>query len=226
MTEAERYLAKAGESLASAEADVAAGRYNSAANRAYYAAFQAVVAALIHAAIRPKTGNWQHRFVLSQFSGRLVTKRKLLAHDLPALIDELFSLRVTGDYQPLDVPKRDARDAIKAAARVLSEVSRMTQLHSVREASGTYQEEHRKAQARLDEAEQYVTGLQDRILKVVPGAQFDVIRLGPTDYRLNAYVDTEKETRMARKAIAGYSIDILVDHDIWIVVLPQIKEAD
>ena len=40
MTEAERYLAKASESLASARADNRARRYNAAANRAHYAAFQ------------------------------------------------------------------------------------------------------------------------------------------------------------------------------------------
>ena len=72
MTEAERYLAKARESLASARANVKARRYNSAANRGYYAAFQAAVAALIHAGIRPDDDDWGHRFVMSQFSGKLI----------------------------------------------------------------------------------------------------------------------------------------------------------
>ena len=66
MTEVERYLRKARESLASAAADVRAKRHNSAANRSYYAAFQAAVAALIHAGIQRPAATWQHRFVTSQ----------------------------------------------------------------------------------------------------------------------------------------------------------------
>lgn len=45
--DARLFLLKARESLASAEADLKAGRFNSAANRAYYAAFQAAVAMLV-----------------------------------------------------------------------------------------------------------------------------------------------------------------------------------
>jgi uncharacterized protein (UPF0332 family) len=41
------FLAKAQESLASAEADFAAGRLNRCANRSHYACFQAAVAALV-----------------------------------------------------------------------------------------------------------------------------------------------------------------------------------
>jgi uncharacterized protein (UPF0332 family) len=41
------YLAKATESLLTAESEFANGRYNSCANRCYYACFQAAIAALI-----------------------------------------------------------------------------------------------------------------------------------------------------------------------------------
>ncbi|MEO8457072.1 MAG: HEPN domain-containing protein [Chloroflexota bacterium] len=76
-TEHERYLRKARESLASAQADVRARRSNSAANRAYYAAFQAAVAALIQHDIRP-TGNWEHEFVANRFSGKLVWRMNII----------------------------------------------------------------------------------------------------------------------------------------------------
>ena len=64
MEEARTYLTKAVESLTSAEIDFAAARYNSCANRAYYACFQAAVAALLVAGIRPASprGEWSHEF--------------------------------------------------------------------------------------------------------------------------------------------------------------------
>ncbi|MEX0682998.1 MAG: HEPN domain-containing protein [Dehalococcoidia bacterium] len=223
MTEAERYLAKARESLASAEADVVAGRYNSVANRAYYAAFQAAVAALIHCGIRPESGNWQHRFVLSQFSGKLVKRRKLLEGDLPGVIDDLFATRIIGDYEPADVSRSAARNAKKMATRIVSEVERMTKLHTFREASATYESEFARSQERLAEAELYVNELQNLIRRAVPEAEFHVIRLGPTDYRVHTYVDSERERKAVRKAIGNRAMDILSDHDVWIVVLAEVR---
>src|SRR5687767_6597204 len=47
------YLAKARESLVGAESEHAARRYNNAANRCYYACYQAAVAALTNAGVHP-----------------------------------------------------------------------------------------------------------------------------------------------------------------------------
>lgn len=54
MEEQRGYLAKAQESLACAESEFAAGRYNTAARNLYYALFQAAVAALLREDIRAK----------------------------------------------------------------------------------------------------------------------------------------------------------------------------
>jgi uncharacterized protein (UPF0332 family) len=62
------YLAKASESLLTAESEYANGRYNSCANRCYYACFQAAIAALLGEGIRP-AGQWSHEFVQAQFVG-------------------------------------------------------------------------------------------------------------------------------------------------------------
>ena len=50
MRSAHPFLAKAQESLAGAESEFAAGRYNNCANRCYYACFQAAIHALIKVA--------------------------------------------------------------------------------------------------------------------------------------------------------------------------------
>jgi uncharacterized protein (UPF0332 family) len=64
---AELYLRKAGESPLTAESDLDYGRYNSRANRCYYACFQAAIAALLWERIRP-TGRWGHDFVQAHSS--------------------------------------------------------------------------------------------------------------------------------------------------------------
>jgi uncharacterized protein (UPF0332 family) len=53
------YLIKAEETLRGAESEFAQGRYNNAANRCYYACFQAAVAALHHANIVSRGGAWR-----------------------------------------------------------------------------------------------------------------------------------------------------------------------
>jgi uncharacterized protein (UPF0332 family) len=65
------YVAKAEESLRTAESEFANGRYNSCANRCYYACFQAAIAALLAEGIRAR-GQWSHAFVQGQFVGVLI----------------------------------------------------------------------------------------------------------------------------------------------------------
>lgn len=67
---ADLFLAKALESLTGAESKLANGRYNNSANRAYYACYQAAVAALCRAGVRPPGGGdeWSHSFVAAQFT--------------------------------------------------------------------------------------------------------------------------------------------------------------
>src|SRR6266478_6297717 len=89
------YLAKAEESLRTAESEFANGRYNSCANRAYYACFQAAVAALLAAGIRPASprGEWSHEFVQSQFNGLLIIRRKLYPITLRRVLRDTIEVR-------------------------------------------------------------------------------------------------------------------------------------
>lgn len=110
--DAETYLAKAKESLAAADADLAAGRYNAATSRAYYAAFQASVAMLIENGIRPRGDAWDHRFVISQFSGKLIGRRKIVPARYRGSLDRLLKARLLADYRPASVSKHDARNYV------------------------------------------------------------------------------------------------------------------
>ena len=108
-------LDKASESLAGAESELAHGRYNNCANRCYYACFQAAVAALIQAGIRPsgQSSEWSHAFVPSQFEGQLINRRKLYPTDLRGVLARNYDLRRRADYASNLVGQAEASRALR-----------------------------------------------------------------------------------------------------------------
>lgn len=122
------FLAKAEESLASAEADLAAGRNNSCANRAYYACFQAAVAALIGVGMgpSPRDGQWRHDAVKAQFAEQCINRRKLYPSELRDTFERLLRLRQIADYRPDPVPAVQIARAVRRA-RVFVETVRAGQ---------------------------------------------------------------------------------------------------
>lgn len=119
-----RYLAKSRECLASADADLAAGRNNSVANRAYYAAFQAAIALLIENDVRPRRSSWEHKFVMSQFSAKLVRRRKIIPSEHRGVLERLLESRVTADYRSQSVSTADARRIVREAGALVGEAER------------------------------------------------------------------------------------------------------
>jgi uncharacterized protein (UPF0332 family) len=113
--ESRDYLAKSRESLASAEADLVAGRFNSAASRAYYASFQAAIAVLIEHGIRPRGRSWEHRFVMSEFSGKLIARRKVVSSALAGKLELLLTTRLAADYGQRGVSRRYAGRSVQQA---------------------------------------------------------------------------------------------------------------
>jgi uncharacterized protein (UPF0332 family) len=94
------FLEKAEASLAGAESEAANGRYDNCANRAYYACFQAAVAALLSAGIQSPNpqGHWSHTFVPGQFVGQLINRRKLYPTALRDTLPRTYQLRQAADY--------------------------------------------------------------------------------------------------------------------------------
>jgi uncharacterized protein (UPF0332 family) len=119
----EAYLAKAKESLASAEADLVAARFNSAANRAYYSVFQAAVAALLQHGVRPRGASWDHKFVISEFSSKLVRRRKIVSSIYLGVLDSLFTARLFADYRAAGIARGTARRSVAKARELVSEIS-------------------------------------------------------------------------------------------------------
>jgi uncharacterized protein (UPF0332 family) len=124
-TDAQAFLGKAAESLASAQADFAAGRYNSCANRAYYACYQAAVAALIAAGLLvpvPEARN-QHGLVQAQFVGHLINRRKLYGSELRSVLSDLVKTRADADYRPASVGQARALRGLRQAERFVDAVT-------------------------------------------------------------------------------------------------------
>jgi uncharacterized protein (UPF0332 family) len=114
---ADLYLTKALESLAGAESELANLRFNNCANRANYACFQAAIAALWRAGVRPpgSDGEWSHSFVASQFDGLLIHRRKLYPAELRGTLDRVRSVRLRADYQHHFVSEVEMQRTIRRA---------------------------------------------------------------------------------------------------------------
>jgi len=119
------YLAKAAESLAGAEREYAASAYNNCANRAYYACFQAAVAALIRLGIgpSPRDGQWRHDAVKAQFNEQAIKRRKLYASDLKTTFDAAAHLRAAADYDESPVAEIQAARVLRRAQAFVAAVA-------------------------------------------------------------------------------------------------------
>jgi uncharacterized protein (UPF0332 family) len=115
------YLAKATESLLTAESEFVNGRYNSCANRCYYACFQAAIAALLREGIRPR-GQWSHAFVQAQLVGVLINQRKRYDPELRRVLADNQSLRDQADYRPALVTATQAGRALRRSRMLVTAV--------------------------------------------------------------------------------------------------------
>ncbi|HET8629112.1 MAG TPA: HEPN domain-containing protein [Thermomicrobiales bacterium] len=122
--ESDLYLSKAVESLAGAESEFANGRYNNAANRAYYACFQAAITALNRAGIHPSgaRGEWGHDFVQSQFAGQLINRRKAYPAELRDTLLQSMRVRAQADYKITGVSEAQASRALARARTFVAPV--------------------------------------------------------------------------------------------------------
>jgi uncharacterized protein (UPF0332 family) len=118
------FLRKAEQSLAGAESELAAGRYDNCANRAYYACFQAAVAALLRAGLRPtgKSGRWSHDVIQASFAEQLVNRRKLYPAALRNVLGANMPLRHSADYDADPVSEIEAARAVRRAREFVAAV--------------------------------------------------------------------------------------------------------
>ena len=116
------YLAKAIESLLTAESEFVNGRYNSCANRCYYSCFQVAIAALLREGIRPHGRQWSHELVQAQFVGVLINQRKRYDPELRRVLSDNQTLRDQADYRPELVTATQAGRALRRSRTFVTAV--------------------------------------------------------------------------------------------------------
>ena len=119
------FLDKARESLAGAKSELANGRHNNAANRAYYACFQAAVHALIGCSVKPPGADdqWRHDFVQARFTGDLINRRKRYSASLRSTLEKNARLRESADYNLESVSEKEALRAVERAEAFVTAVA-------------------------------------------------------------------------------------------------------
>ncbi len=116
------FLTKAKENMNAAELLFDNELYNASANRAYYAAFHAAIAAL--AAIGVETEAMSHPAVQSQFNAQLIHRRKMYPNRLKSYLRDLQDERNTADYKQDFVSKKVASRQLKKANEFVETVVR------------------------------------------------------------------------------------------------------
>ncbi len=116
----EGFFAKARRGMASAERCFAVEDYEGSANRAYYACFHAVIAALARYGI--EHGKKPHDWVQSQFAAELVHRRKLFPRDFVPLLLDVQRIRHSADYEPSTLPKSVATKQLRQAQRLVQTI--------------------------------------------------------------------------------------------------------
>jgi len=112
------FMDKAKENLAAAEICFENELYNACANRAYYAAFQAAVSALADRGI--KRENLNHKWVQAEFSGRLITRRKVYPAKVKSYIMKMQTVRNDADYKTRQISKKEALRQLARAREILT----------------------------------------------------------------------------------------------------------
>jgi len=107
------FAAKAIENLEAAELLFEKQKYDASANRAYYAAFHAAIAALATAEI-PIEGI-SHEALQARFSGELIRRRKVYPAHFRSYLIELQSVRDDADYGSEFISKKAAERQLKKA---------------------------------------------------------------------------------------------------------------
>jgi len=114
-------IARAKDTLDDAQILADRGKWNSAINRLYYAAYYAIIALLLSADLKPTT----HNGAKSNFSEHFVKSGKV-DKELGKIFSQLFTWRQKGDYDDLfDFQKEKVLPYFEPVKKLISEIEKM-----------------------------------------------------------------------------------------------------
>lgn len=114
------FLTKAKRNMQAAQLLFDNQMFDESANRAYYAAFQAALAAL--AAIGIQTARMSHEAAQANFNTELIHRRKIYPSHFKSYLLDLQATRQEADYELKFVSKRAASRQIKKAKEFVERV--------------------------------------------------------------------------------------------------------
>ena len=110
------HLAKATATLKGAELELANALYNNVLNRAYYACYQAAVAALVAEGVKAEPENyWPHDLVQAKFAALLIDDLHTYPPSMRATLKAVFDERLKADYEPVLIDAETAGEAVRRA---------------------------------------------------------------------------------------------------------------
>ncbi|NUO79898.1 HEPN domain-containing protein [candidate division KSB1 bacterium] len=115
------FLGKAKANLAVAQYSLANGFFDVSASRAYYAAFQAAIAALAHHGIK-NTKN-AHKWVQATFNTELIKRRKIFSSKLRSYLLDMLSVRNDADYSQDALSKKEASQQLIKAEEMVAAIT-------------------------------------------------------------------------------------------------------
>jgi uncharacterized protein (UPF0332 family) len=119
------FLAKAQSNLEAAERDRSHRAFDPCVSRAYFAAFQAAIAALLALADYRRRGHyWDHGEIAAEFTRRLIRQRKIFGSETAGILDDLKTRRHQADYSTTSMSE-------KIAERVLDRARKLVELIEV-----------------------------------------------------------------------------------------------
>ena len=117
------YLSKSARNLAAAGRDLEASSYDPCVSRAYFAAFQAAISALLALTdFQPRGRYWDHGEIAAEFVRRLIHRRKVFPQTMASTLDDLKSRRHQADYDHRQISQRVAERSLDKARQLVLQV--------------------------------------------------------------------------------------------------------
>ena len=117
-------IERANESLRAAQLCLEEQLVNSAANRDYYAMFQAAQVALELAGVARR--QWSHATIQATFTSELIYRRKIYPITLRRELSDGLGVRRAADYTELGVSRAAARQLVRRATLFVSTVQQVS----------------------------------------------------------------------------------------------------
>lgn len=206
-------------SLDGASGELVNGRRDNCASRAYFACFQAAVAALIRFGIyvadpRPVLG---HDATQALFTRELIQRRKVFPAELRRTLPELIGMRHAADYWATGVSEREAGQGLARARTFVERRGRQTEGAAL------------STEYRIDKLEEavrrHVEDIQKVILGAFPTADFVVYEGDDPKGVYLAVISDVADGFGVLELVSDRLADLLVDEGIAVHVVPVHRTA-